>query len=375
MRGIDCLGMLLFLPWYLLKRPRQLPRIESILVIQLDHLGDAVLSIPLLLSLKQQFPAAKLDVLASESNAGLFRELSCLDQVHVSHCNRFSRFGKQSGWIQSIFRWGWNLRGRYQLGIDVRGELPHAVLLWLAGIPLRLGWSAGGGGFLLTHSPEYLPARHEVDSRNALLATLGVCSHQPTGSIPALFPGTTSLGSRAPHQPTIILHLGSGTAAKQWPIEYWQQLGRQLLDHQGLQLGLIGSNAEIPLAEAFLSAVPSDRVQNWVGKLSLLEVIHRLYQADGFVGADSGPAHLAALCDLPSVVLFSGTNQIAQWKPMGKRVTVLSHPVACSPCHRTQCPFHDHPCMRLIDPQQVYQACRGWLLELSKRTEHELASA
>jgi ADP-heptose:LPS heptosyltransferase len=72
------------------------------------------------------------------------------------------------------------------------------------------------------------------------------------------------------------------------------------------------------------------------------------------VGADSGPAHLAAAVGTPAVVLFSGTNHPQQWKPWGTHVAVLRHEVACSPCHCTTCPLANHPCLRQLMPQTVF---------------------
>jgi hypothetical protein len=94
-------------------------------------------------------------------------------------------------------------------------------------------------------------------------------------------------------------------------------------------------------------------VADWTGRLSIVELAALLEQADVLVGADSGPAHLAAAVGTPAVVLFSGTNSAGQWQPCGEQVTVIRHEVDCSPCHRGRCPRAGHPCMRLIRPQEV----------------------
>jgi ADP-heptose:LPS heptosyltransferase len=84
-----------------------------------------------------------------------------------------------------------------------------------------------------------------------------------------------------------------------------------------------------------------------------VELAVLIQQAHAFVGADSGPAHLAAAVGTPVAVLFSGTNNADQWQPRGGPVSVLCHPVACSPCHRTRCPLADHPCMNGLLPRTV----------------------
>ena len=62
----------------------------------------------------------------------------------------------------------------YDLGIDVRGDVLTVLVLALAGVPRRVGWAMGGGAFLLTDVAAWIPGRHEVRSRLALLARLGI---------------------------------------------------------------------------------------------------------------------------------------------------------------------------------------------------------
>ena len=86
-----------------------------------------------------------------------------------------------------------------------------------------------------------------------------------------------------------------------------------------------------------------------------------MQRADLFIGADSGPAHLAASVACPVIALFSGTNSAAQWRPWGEHVKVLRHSVPCSPCHRTSCVFAAHPCMSGLLPEVVLQAATNVL--------------
>ncbi len=69
--------------------------------------------------------------------------------------------------------WARRLRGGgYDLGVDVRGDLLTVLVMALAGIPRRLGWSMGGGAFLLTDVAQWVPGRHEVEARLALIERL-----------------------------------------------------------------------------------------------------------------------------------------------------------------------------------------------------------
>ena len=81
-----------------------------------------------------------------------------------------------------------------------------------------------------------------------------------------------------------------------------------------------------------------------------------LASADAVVGADSAIVHLAAALGVPAVALFSGTNRSRQWRPRGKKITVLRHRTPCMPCHLEHCPMPEHACMKGIFPKAVFEA-------------------
>jgi ADP-heptose:LPS heptosyltransferase len=151
----------------------------------------------------------------------------------------------------------------------------------------------------------------------------------------------------------VVVHVGAGTAAKSWPVEHWRELIGRLIVGHGAQLVLVGGGKDRIIARRILGDRPWPGVTDWTGQLGIDELAALLRRAEVMVGADSGPAHLAAAVDTPVVVLFSGTNQPRQWRPNGRSVAVVRRPVACSPCHRERCPLSEHPCMRELLPRRV----------------------
>jgi lipopolysaccharide heptosyltransferase II len=362
--AIDLLGWCLFGPMRLVqawRRRRSPPREpRSILVVQLDHLGDAVMSLGLIRALRRRYPATNLTVLCGEAARELFL---ARPEVNAVSCMRATRFSRRGGrrWIINLVSWGWRLRRRkFDLAIDVRGEFPHALLLWLSGARRRLGWASGGGGFLLTDRLRHVPGRHEVLSRAALLAALGV--RDDDFAPPKL--------ERPPrgekHQPLVVLHVGAGMPAKRWPARHWQELAGRLIVEFNAQIVLVGgvedgALAQQIIANEFCGQRGSLPIGNCVGKLTLTQLSNVLRRADLFIGADSGPAHLAAAVGAPVVALFSSTNDPAQWRPWGAKVVVVRHAPACSPCHLEVCPFVDHPCMHGLSPEAVMHEVRKLL--------------
>jgi ADP-heptose:LPS heptosyltransferase len=368
--------------------------VRAILLVQLDHLGDAVLTSALLPLLRRRFPEAALDVLASPWNRVIFETNPYVRRVVVSERNWFGRSRGQQGFVREAFVLGKQLRPYgYDLGIDVRGDLLVALLLWVAGVRRRLGSGAGGGAFLLTDCSPWIPDRHELTARLALLEPLGIAP-APNEVRPEVYPtvehrqrvGSRLSGVRDVDRPLWVLHVGAGTDAKRWPIEHQRELIR-LLHHgnradatarrdspsrvpsphfSATRLGqpvcqansrpqiiLVGDRKEQALARRVAAGTGPPDVVDWTGRLELLELAALLERADLFVGADSGPAHLAAWARTPSVVLFSGTNHVNQWRPPSDAVTVMQHRTECSPCHLKRCVFSDHPCMTALTPELV----------------------
>jgi heptosyltransferase-2 len=415
-RALDAVGSLAMRPW---RRFRPLPRVEDprrILLVQLDHLGDAVLTSPLLARLRTAYPEARIDVLASPSNRGVFEADPHVHRVHLAARSWFERDRGRWALGSAVWELGRSLRAaRYDLGLDVRGDILTVLVLALAGIPRRVGWAMGGGGFLLTDVADWIPGRHEVGSRLALLGRLGIVSDEPArvavhvtdrdrlqvarwlreawdeprpsrpSSPPARGqqrnqgqrrPGTLTAvalpasgrddadwlhaGRFGAEAPLLAAHLGAGTAAKRWPPAHWKVLIARMLD-DGWRVVVIGGPED---AEAARVLDPHPRLRDWTGRMTVPQTTAFLERADLFVGADSGPSHLAACAGTPSVVLFSGTNRVGQWRPWSRRSLVLHHDVPCRPCHHKVCPLADHPCMAGLDPDRVYRAARRWWARL-----------
>ncbi|MGD9128418.1 MAG: hypothetical protein PVH19_13665, partial [Planctomycetia bacterium] len=244
---------------------------RSILVLQLDHMGDAILSTGMLHVLRTSYPSARLDILVGPWNRALFEEMVAdVDRVIVFESGgRLVRLSKsrwlgiiaKMAWPVAMLRYGWKLRReRYDLGIDVRGEMPHAALMWVAGIRRRVGWAAGGGGFLLTDSPRWAPDCPEIESRRLILETIGLQTDRSDmlprltvvsgGACPRAYNvgngelcsahnagAKRRMGSAAANESKynedkyIVIHLTAGTRAKEWPVEHWARLIADLLDN------------------------------------------------------------------------------------------------------------------------------------------------
>jgi len=346
------------------------PPPRRVLLVQLDHLGDAVLSAPLVTSLRRAWPSAQIEVLASPWSRAAFEMMPAVDRCYVCNLPRFRRSGDSGRARVSPFasfsillHWARWMRWRdFDVAIDVRGELPIALLLALGGARRRVGWACGGGGFLLTDVAEYVPRRPEADSRWALLAAIGLRDTDPSQPVAA---GTieppsavrrevsAELETQRIARPLVVMHVGAGTAAKRWPISHWVALARSCHERFNGSIVLVGGREDVDRARYVEQNAGAAIAMNVVGRYDVEQLAALLAEADMMIGADSGPAHLAAALGRPTVVLFSGTCQARQWRPRGANVRVVRSRVTCSPCFQPVCPVAGHPCMTRISSRQV----------------------
>ena len=279
-------------------------------------------------------------MLASPSNHEVFEaEIRYVNLAAVvAERTWFERRPDRWGLITAVWNLGWSLRAkRYDLGIDVRGDVLTVLVLALAGIPRRVGWSMGGGAFLLTDVAPWIPGRHEVKSRLALLNRLGITPDESTrvdvhvsdanrvavarrlaGEWPRRSPRrvevyatttarvrpgegrdvrspstTTRSMSDGPDwlhadrfsslPPILAVHLGAGNAAKRWPTDSWKKLIDRFLEMEW-RSWWSGNRRR----SAIERPLPHERLRDWTGTLTVTETTALLERADLFIGSDSG---------------------------------------------------------------------------------------
>ena len=97
---------------------------------------------------------------------------------------------------------------------------------------------------------------------------------------------------------------------------------------------------------------------NLVAKTSIDELINQIANLDLFITGDSGPMHLAAAFQIPTVAIFGSTNdkETSQW--MNKNSMIVKKNLECQPCMRRECPLKHHNCMKLVHASDVLEAVK-----------------
>jgi ADP-heptose:LPS heptosyltransferase len=346
------------------RRPVDWGRAGRVAVLRFDHLGDLLMSFPALEALRRALPKSHIELFVGPWNEELARLCPWVDAVQVLDVPWFRR---PSGRFHGLGLWklaGRLRQGRYDLGIELRGDLRQLLALRLSGTPQRLGHTLTHGRAALTFAGAWAP-RHEVDQNLALLGQAGLPGlPRPGRAVPRLdlppqarADAKAFLAKRGLKPGYLALHPSAGGPSRLWPDGHWVALLKSLPAGRGL--ALLGTAQERARLEDLRLRSGRRGLAVLAGETTVTEMAALLQQARGLIGLNSGPGHLAAAVGTPVLSLFSGANDPARWAPRGRAVTVLNVAVPCSPCELAVCPF-DNACMRALTPEWVLAKAQAW---------------
>ncbi|MBQ0719907.1 MAG: glycosyltransferase family 9 protein [Gammaproteobacteria bacterium] len=152
-------------------------------------------------------------------------------------------------------------------------------------------------------------------------------------------------------KPYICIHVGATKAYKRWPAEHYAAIADWLAE-QGLQIILLGAEAEDAQRVSEVSAKCAHKPFNLCDQLNIRQLLSLLQQATFFLGNDSGPMHLAAAAGTSVYAIFGPTDEV-RWGPLGSKAKVIRNPIACeSSCSKKLCPAN-HRCINTLSVEQV----------------------
>ena len=340
--------------------------IKRVVVRGTNWVGDSVMTVPALRALRRVLPRAHITLVTRPGAKGLFSETDLIDDVLV-----YDRKGALSV-IPQIREWR---RRKFDLALLFQNAFEAALIPFLAGVPIRLGYATESRQPLLTHPltlPEWRSSRHEVfyylylvtALEQMLFGTSSICEAEPDASIQISDQRQTEakdlLRAHGVSEDGFVVALCPGSInsrAKRWPAEAYAALADRLIDSRR-QVLLIGSKDELDVSEDVMRRM-RHRPIVLTGKTSLDQITAVLATVDLVVTNDTGPAHIGAALGRPTIVIFGPTNPLTT-RPFSVQAEILRHPPDCAPCMLRDCPI-DHRCMTAITVDQVFERSHALL--------------
>ena len=157
---------------------------------------------------------------------------------------------------------------------------------------------------------------------------------------------------------TIGLNPGASYgSAKRWYPQEFAKVASEL--SKKYDIVIFGGASEIDIANDIEKELIKNNVKNYknlAGKTTISELISKISKLDLFITGDSGPMHVAAAFQVPTVAIFGPTKdkETSQWR--NEKSIIVKKNLECQPCMKRICPLKHHNCMKLIKAVDVLNA-------------------
>jgi heptosyltransferase II len=359
---------------------------RRILVRGVNWLGDAVMTTPALLRLREKFPDAHIALLTPENLRDLW-----LNQPAVNETISFA-----SG--EGIFFVSGKLRaGNFDLALVLPNSPRSALEVWFAGILQRIGYARPWRNYFLTtqipprphaikmrkrsigeikrltadirHPASRLPypaSAHQIHEYLHLAAALG---SNPEPLPPQLFVTLDEIdavrkkfGLGESAHPIFGLNPGAEYGpAKRWPVERFIAAAKEIQKRIDCAWLVFGGKGDTELGSSVTAGIAPHASRlthlNLAGQTSLRELMCLLKLCRVLLTNDTGPMHVAAALGTPVVVPFGSTSPelTGPGLPGDARHRLIKSDAPCSPCFLRECPI-DFRCMNAMSVERVVEA-------------------
>ena len=342
---------------------------KNIVLFELGWIGDTVVTIPAIRSIREAFPDAKITRICSPAGEPILENCPYIDHLLI-----YDRDGKHRG-IKGGFRLLKRVR-EIKPDIFINLHVPDVnrsfkiyfrdnLFSFLTDAKVRVGYYCPMTGFLLTHgikaSHNHL-SKYIVDLINDLAIQLG-CTPKYDLELWIHDDDRKKMREFLEHHGVkdtdvlIAINPGAKRKSKRWPLPRFMEIAEWLGEEA--KIVVTGSRDEMDLAHQIANAVPHTIITA-SGVLTLMQTAALLERCRLIITNDTGIMHIAFSLNVPTIALFGPAN-IKRWFLSDSSLTkIIHHPLPCGPCYRWEC--DDLSCMKSITVDEVKAA----VLELTR---------
>ena len=319
----------------------------KILIILPNWLGDAIMATPAIELLSKYYPQAKFTFVGSYASIEALKNHPFCEKAIVDNTK------KSPSRLYATYKLAKSL-GAFDLSISFRNQVYSTLLLRLTGTVVCIAKQSWHSLFLLSHTPTIKANKHLV-LQYAQLAMTNASNYE--NEI-----GTLQLSIKAEKfdKPTLGINAGATYgSAKRWYPQKFAEVAAHFSNT--FDIIIFGGPNELEMAKEIEDNLIKQGVKNYqncAGKTSIQELCAKIAGCSLFITNDSGPMHVAAAYQVPTVAIFGPTRheETSQW--MNEKSKLIRHEMECSPCMKRECPLKHHECMLSITSGEVIQAVK-----------------
>jgi lipopolysaccharide heptosyltransferase II len=323
-----------------------------ILATRLRYLGDVILTTPAISALARRYPRAEIHYLAEAPYAAVLKGNPALTGIIELERGR-------RGMLRAVMALR---RLRFAAAVDFFYNPRSSLLLFLSGIPVRIGGSRRIRRRLYTHVAE--PPRRARSAAAHHLAFLAPLDAEAEETLPRVYlsddeieAGRAAVASFAGshRRPVIAIHPGGTWPAKRWSVDRFASLAVAMRAELGADVLAVTGPGEEPIVRSVADA--AERSVRPLPVMPVRRVAGVLAACDAIVANDGGVMHLAVALGRPTVAVFGPTDPEIWFPYEGKGpYAIVTHASPCAPCHKHIC--NDEQCLKSIRPAEVLTRLR-----------------
>ncbi len=242
--------------------------------------------------------------------------------------------------------------GEFDIAITFRNNIYSTLLLFFTPAHVKIARKSWHASLLLDKSIKLSRDIHLSEQYNHLVNTL---ENEPSSAPKSRL----YIPSHQYDQPTLGINPGATYgSAKRWYPEKFAEVAKAFADRY--QIIIFGGPSEVDMGDDIEKRLINMGINNYInlaGKTNIQELCSHIGGLDLFITNDSGPMHVAAAYEVPTVAIFGPTrhHETCQWKNE-KSIIVRRDDVPCAPCMKRTCPLKHHECMTKIEANDVIKA-------------------
>jgi len=328
-----------------------------VLVTRLRFLGDVIITTPVLKAIKDCLPETELYYMCEQKYAAVLEGNPHLDGI----------IGLEEGVMGTARAIRDIRRMNFVLALDLFYNPRSSNILFLSGIPLRIGGSRGIRKRLYTHN--FKTPREISSCVRHHLYPLKILGCRPEGAdlSPRVYireeermVGSRTLdmilGKRRKEKMIVAMHPGGTWQSKRWPARSFARLADMIMDSFRAEIVIVSGPGEREIAGEVSGS--SGYSLKLLPPLPIRTLASVLYNCDAVIANDGGVMHLSIALQRPTVGIF-GPTEPDIWFPYQSTgpYALATRNLECAPCHRHFC--ESLQCLEGLEEKEVFDKFMG----------------
>ncbi len=322
----------------------------KILIILPNWLGDAIMTTPAIELLAHYYPQTAFTFIGSYvSIEALKHHPKCINTV-------VDETKKASSRLLATYKLAKEL-GEFDMVVNFRNQIHASLLSYFTGTVLTLARRSWHSQLLLSH-PKKVSTHQHLVLQYIEIAMQNTDEYQNETPPLRLY-----ISKHNFDKPTLGINAGATYgSAKRWYPERFAQVAAAFSEKYDIII--FGGPNEVEMAADIQNSLEKLNISNFTnlaGKTSVEELCSHVGGCSLFITNDSGPMHIAAAYQVPTVAIFGPTKhkETSQW--MNEKSVIVRHDMECAPCMKRECPLKHHECMKGITASEVIEAVKSIL--------------